>query len=63
MAGKQGKKNSKLGCGRLINIMTRRRRGPGFDWVIVKLGVPGKIKKIEVDTAHFKGMRVDVSEA
>jgi len=34
---------------------TRRRRGPGFDWIIVKLGVPGKIKKIEVDTAHFKG--------
>jgi len=34
---------------------TRRRRGPGFDWVIVKLGVPGTIERIEVDTAHFKG--------
>jgi allantoicase len=34
---------------------TRRRRGPGYDWVIVKLGKPGAIKKIEVDTSHFKG--------
>jgi allantoicase len=34
---------------------TKRRRGPGHDWVILKLGVPGEIHKIEVDTAHFKG--------
>jgi allantoicase len=34
---------------------TRRRRGPGHDWVIVKLGVPGSIRRVEVDTAHFKG--------
>jgi allantoicase len=34
---------------------TRRRRGPGHDWVILKLGVPGVIERIEVDTAHFKG--------
>jgi allantoicase len=34
---------------------TRRRRGPGHDWVILKLGVPGSIRRIEVDTAHFKG--------
>ena len=34
---------------------TRRRRGPGHDWVILKLGLPGKIRRIEVDTAHFKG--------
>jgi allantoicase len=34
---------------------TRRRRGPGYDWVIVKLGVPGRIRRIEVDTSHFKG--------
>src|ERR1700722_2077547 len=34
---------------------TRRRRGPGHDWVIVKLGVPGAVRQIEVDTAHFKG--------
>ena len=34
---------------------TRRRRGPGNDWVILKLGVPGVIRKVVVDTAHFKG--------
>jgi allantoicase len=34
---------------------TRRRREPGFDWVILRLGHPGRIRHIEVDTAHFKG--------
>ncbi len=34
---------------------TARRRGPGNDWVILALGHPGRIEKIEVDTAHFKG--------
>lgn len=34
---------------------TRRKRGPGNDWIIIKLGASGKISKIEVDTNHFKG--------
>ena len=34
---------------------SKRRRGPGYDWIILKLGRPGAIKKIEVDTNHFKG--------
>ena len=34
---------------------TRRRRGPGHDWAIVRLGHPGLIQKIEIDTNHFKG--------
>jgi allantoicase len=34
---------------------TKRRRGPGHDWAILKLGVPGTIHRVEVDTAHFKG--------
>ena len=34
---------------------TKRRRGPGHDWVILKLGVPGTIHRVEIDTAHFKG--------
>jgi allantoicase len=34
---------------------TRRRREPGFDWVILRLGHPGSLQRIEVDTAHFKG--------
>jgi allantoicase len=34
---------------------TRRRRGPGHDWCLVKLGASGTIDKVEVDTNHFKG--------
>jgi allantoicase len=34
---------------------TKRRRGPGHDWTIVRLGVEGEIRRIEVDTAFFKG--------
>ncbi|MEB3766862.1 allantoicase [Acinetobacter sp. MD2] len=34
---------------------TKRRRAPGFDWCILALGQAGKIEKLEIDTAHFKG--------
>ncbi len=34
---------------------TKRRRGPGHDWVLLKLGSPGMIHKIVVDTTFFKG--------
>lgn len=34
---------------------TRRRREPGNDWVIIELGHPVTVEKIEIDTAHFKG--------
>ncbi len=34
---------------------TKRRRGPGHDWTIIRLGKRGRIRRIEVDTAHFKG--------
>ncbi len=34
---------------------TKRRRDDGNDWCIVKLGVPGRIRKVLLDTAHFKG--------
>ena len=34
---------------------TRRRREPGNDWAVIALGWPGVIRRIEVDTAHFKG--------
>lgn len=34
---------------------TRRRREPGFDWCIIALARPGVVRRIEVDTAHFKG--------
>ena len=34
---------------------TKRRRGPGYDWVILKLGLPWIVERIVVDTTHFKG--------
>jgi len=34
---------------------TRRRREPGADWLIVALGAPGTVERVEIDTAHFKG--------
>jgi allantoicase len=34
---------------------TKRRRGPGHDWVIIKLGKPGQVRRVEVDTSYFKG--------
>ena len=34
---------------------TKRRRGPGHDWAVVKLGAAGRARRVEVDTAHFKG--------
>ncbi|MGD0528065.1 MAG: allantoicase [Polyangiaceae bacterium] len=34
---------------------TRRRRTPGHDWCIVRLGVPGIVRGVVVDTAFFKG--------
>ncbi|MEB3196219.1 MAG: allantoicase [Candidatus Sericytochromatia bacterium] len=34
---------------------TKRRRGPGHDWVVLRLGRPGRITRAEVDTHHFKG--------
>jgi allantoicase len=41
---------------------TARRRTPGNDWVILRLGHPGQIEKIEMDTAHFKGNYPDRAE-
>jgi allantoicase len=34
---------------------TKRRRGPGHDWIIVRLAARGTIDRVEVDTDHFKG--------
>jgi allantoicase len=34
---------------------TRRRRDAGNDWAIVRLAGPGTVRRIEVDTSHFKG--------
>ena len=34
---------------------TQRRRGPGHDWTIIRLGNPGTIERVELDTDHYKG--------
>ena len=34
---------------------TRRRRGPGFDWVLIRLSEPGQINWMEISTHHYKG--------
>jgi allantoicase len=34
---------------------TRRHRAPDHDWCLIRLGAPGIIRGIVVDTAHFKG--------
>jgi allantoicase len=34
---------------------TRRRRTPGYDWAIIRLGVPGKIRGVVIDTSFFRG--------
>ncbi|MFN2530167.1 MAG: allantoicase [Pyrinomonadaceae bacterium] len=34
---------------------TRRRRTPGFDWCIIRLGLPGIVRGVVVDTSYFRG--------
>lgn len=54
-----GHRHNLIMPGRAANMSdgweTKRRRGPGHDWVIVKLGVSGQIRRLEVDTSWFKG--------
>ncbi|MBL8745829.1 MAG: allantoicase [Phycisphaerae bacterium] len=41
---------------------TRRRRGPGYDWVVIRLGRRGVIERILLDTNHFKGNYPDTCD-
>ncbi len=54
-----GPKHNLIMPGRAMSMSdgweTRRRRGPGHDWVVVQLGVEANIRRIEIDTTHFKG--------
>ena len=34
---------------------SRRKRTPGHDYLIIKLGKSGSISKVNVDTSHFNG--------
>jgi allantoicase len=38
---------------------TRRRRGAGHDWVVVRLATQGVVERVEVDTTNFKGNHPD----
>ncbi len=48
-----------LDSGRGINMgdgwETRRRREPGFDWLLIALGAVGEAHRIEVDTSFYIG--------
>jgi allantoicase len=41
---------------------TKRRRGPGYDWVVIRLGRRGRIERVVVDTNHFKGNYPDTCD-
>src|SRR4051812_30641386 len=34
---------------------TRRRREPGEDWAVIRLGAPGTVRGVVIDTAFFTG--------
>ena len=38
---------------------TRRKRTKGYDYLILKFGKPGVIKKVDVDTSYFSGNHPD----
>jgi allantoicase len=54
-----GAKDNMIMPGRAKNMgdgwETKRRRGPGYDWAIVRLGTAGMLNRVELDTNHFKG--------
>src|ERR1700680_4021211 len=34
---------------------SRRKRTPGHDWCVIRLGLPGIVRTVDVDTSHFVG--------
>jgi allantoicase len=34
---------------------SRRKRGPGHDWCVVRLATPAHLSALEIDTSHFTG--------
>jgi allantoicase len=34
---------------------SRRRRKPGYDYCVIRFGVPGVIRGVDIDTRHFTG--------
>jgi allantoicase len=60
-----GAKDNVIMPGRAVNMgdgwETKRRRGPGYDWLILRLGATGYVKQVEIDTSHFKGNYPDMA--
>ena len=58
-----GPMNNLIAPGRAVNMgggwETRRKRLPGNDWILVRLGAAGEVSLVEVDTNHFKGNFAD----
>lgn len=54
-----GHRHNLIMPGRAANMSdgweTKRRRGPGHDWTIIQLGRAGRVARLEIDTAWFKG--------
>ncbi len=60
-----GSRQNLIMPGRSMNMSggweTKRRRGPGHDWAIVRLATEGELRRIEIDTNHFKGNYPDTA--
>ncbi len=54
-----GPMNNLIAPGRAKNMgggwETRRKRMPGNDWILVRLGAASRVGLVEIDTNHFKG--------
>ena len=54
-----GPMNNLIAPGRSANMgggwESRRRRGPGQDWILLRLGAAGTLGCVEIDTNYFKG--------
>ncbi len=54
-----GHRHNLIMPGRAINMSdgweTKRRRGPGHDWCIIRLGRQSVVQRVEIDTSWFKG--------
>jgi allantoicase len=53
---------------RVPAVETRRRREPGHDWSVARLGARGIVRGIDLETTHFKGnypeaFAIDVCDA
>ncbi len=40
---------------------SRRKRGEGHDWCVIRLGVPGIVRGVDLDTHHFLGNHAPIA--